>query len=174
MTQEKKPNLKGLDFSVEKYLESRKNNVNKEDEHSIEFTEEINGVTYLNDSKATRVTRTKHTLETIDVPVLLILGGNDQENDYVILSQMIRDKVKAIIYLGEESEKVLKYFLEEYILFIKSDSLKDAVQYAHQYSSEGDVVLFSPACPSDKEFDNFKSRGTEFKRLVNNLIPKNN
>ena len=100
MTQEKKQQTHTND-SIEKYLESRKNSyINNDDEHSLEYTADINGVTYLNDSKATRVTRTKHSLESIGATVLLIIGGNDQENDYVILSQMVRDKIKTIIYLG--------------------------------------------------------------------------
>ena len=154
------------DESIEKYLEARRNSSSNEDEHCLEYAGEINGVTYLNDSKSTRVTRTKYSLESIDAPVILILGGNDADNDYVILSQMVRDKVKAIVYLGANPDKVLCHYMEEYLFFIKVSSLREAVKISGLYSAKGEVVLFSPACPDDKEFDNYKSRGKEFKKLL--------
>lgn len=173
MSSEQKENTYSNDL-IEKLLESRRNTSNNDDEHCLEYAGDINGVTYLNDSKSTRVTRTKHSLESIDAPVILIIGGNDQENDYYILSQMVRDKVKAIIYLGTDNDKILRHFIEEYMLFIKVDSIKEAVQYSNHYSVKGEVVLFSPACANDKEFDNYKTRGRAFKKFVNDLNPKEN
>lgn len=158
------------DELIEKYLEARRTNSGNEDEHCLEYAAEINGVTYLNDSKSTRVTRTKYSLESVDAPVILILGGNDKDNDYVVLSQMIRDKVKAIIYLGLESDKILRHFMEEYMFFVKAGSLREAVKISSLYGVKGEVVLFSPACPDDREFDNYKTRGAAFKQLLNELV----
>ncbi len=98
MSSQQNQKLYSNDESIEKYLESRRNTPSNEGDHCLEYAGEVNGVTYLNDSRSTRVTRTKHSLESIDAPVILIIGGDDDHNDYSVLSQMVRDKVKAIIY----------------------------------------------------------------------------
>lgn len=155
--------------SIERYLESRRNASHNEGDHCLEYAGEVNGVTYLNDSRSTRVTRTKHSLESIDAPVILIVGGDDSENDYSVLSPMVRDKVKAVFYLGDDNDVILRHFIEDYMLFVKVYSLDEAVKYSGFYGRKGEVVLFSPACVEDRQFENYRDRGNAFKLFVNNL-----
>ncbi|MFL5763492.1 MAG: glutamate ligase domain-containing protein [Bacteroidia bacterium] len=140
-----------------------------EDDHQMEFVDEINEIAYINDSRSIRVTATRNALEAIETSVVLILGGDDRDNDYALLSQQVKQKVVAIIYLGGHSDKILKCYSSHRMLFSKAADLKEAVQIASCYALSGDVVLFSPACPSYQAFDNYKSRGNEFKNIVKKL-----
>ncbi|MCX6295840.1 MAG: hypothetical protein NTX97_07195 [Bacteroidetes bacterium] len=140
-----------------------------EDDHQLEFVEEVNGVAFINDSRSIRLTATRNALESIETSVVLIVGGNDKDNDYSILAQQVREKVVAIVYLGSYSDKILKYYSSHKMLFAKASSIKEAVQISSAYAMSGDVVLFSPACPSFHAFDNYKNRGNEFKEIVRNL-----
>ena len=150
-------------------LVSRERVRSAEDDHQLEFVDEINGVLYINDSKSIRVTSTRYSLEAIETPVLLILGGDDRENDYSLLGQQIKQKVIAVIYLGESSDKFLKYFAEQKMFFAKATSIRESIQIASAFARSGDAVLFSPACPSYQERDNYKSRGNDFKSVVKSL-----
>lgn len=140
-----------------------------EDDHQLEFVDEINGITYINDSKSIRLTATRNALEAIGTSVVLIIGGEDRDNDYSVLAKQIRQKVVAVIYLGEHTDKILKFFSSHKMLFAKVSTLKESVQVASAYALSGDVVLFSPACPSYHSFDNYKNRGNEYKSIVKNL-----
>jgi UDP-N-acetylmuramoylalanine--D-glutamate ligase len=140
-----------------------------EDDHQLEFVDEINGIAYINDSRSIRMTATRNALEAIETSVVLIIGGDDRDNDYSVLAQQIRQKVVAIIYLGSHSDKVLKCYSSHRMLFSKAFDLKEAVQIASCYAMSGDVILFSPACPSYHAFDNYKNRGNEFKGIVKGL-----
>jgi len=150
-------------------LLSRNRVRSSEDDHQLEFVEEISGVAFINDSKSIRLTATRNALEAIETSVVLIIGGDDRDNDYSVISQQIKQKVVALVYLGNYSDKILKYYSSHNMLFGKASTIKEAVQIAAAYSLSGDVVLFSPACPSYHAYDNYKNRGNEFKDVVKKL-----
>lgn len=148
---------------------SRERVRSSEDDHHMEFVDEISGIAYINDSKSIRLTATRNSLEAVETAVVLIIGGDDRDNDYSVLAQQIKQKVVAVIYLGDQSDKILKHYSNHSMLFAKAVSIKEAVQLSSAYAKSGDVVLFSPACPSYQAFDNYKNRGNEFKELVKKL-----
>ncbi|MCH2044679.1 MAG: UDP-N-acetylmuramoyl-L-alanine--D-glutamate ligase [Saprospiraceae bacterium] len=134
--------------------------------HRLEKVVEINGVTYINDSKATNVDATYYALDAMDSPVVWIVGGVDKGNDYSRLYDLVRQKVRAIICLGRDNSKILKGFegIHEYIL--ETSSIPEAIKVASLYAESGDKVLLSPACASFDLFKNYKDRGEQFKQLL--------
>ena len=140
-----------------------------EDDHHMEFVDEVKGITFINDSRATRLTATRNSLESVGSKVVLITGGNDGDNDYSVFFKQVKDKVTAIIYLGNDSDKILKHYSRHSMLFTKAGSVKEAVYAANAYAESGDIVLFSPACQHCAEFDNYKTRGNEFKKIVREI-----
>lgn len=124
-------------------------------EHRLEPVATINGVEWINDSKATNVNSTWYALEAMKRPVVLILGGKDKGNDYSEILPLVREKVKAIVAMGKDNAKITAYFGENTTLpVIDTHSLADAVEACRGLASEGDTVLLSPCCAS---FDLFKS-----------------
>ena len=109
-------------------LLSRDRVLSSEDDHQLEFVDEINAVTFINDSKSIRLTATRNALESIKTSVVLIVGGEDSDNDYSILSQQVKQKVVAIVYLGTSSEKILNSYSSHKMLFAKALTIKEAVQ----------------------------------------------
>ena len=150
-------------------LLSRNRVRSSEDDHQLEFVDEINGIAFINDSKSIRLTATRNALEAIETSVVLIIGGDDRENDYSAIAQQIKQKVIAVVYLGNYGDKILKYYSSHKMLFAKASTIKEAVQISAAYAMSGDVVLFSPACPSYHSYDNYKNRGNEFKDVVRGL-----
>ena len=146
-------------------LLNRQQIVPSDDNHQVEFVAEINGVSYVNDSKSIRLTSTRNSLELLKTPVVLIVGGDDRTNDYSVLSKQIKEKVISIIYLGSDNDQIFKHYSANYMLFSKSETIEEAVQIAAAYAKSGDTVLFSPAC----EHTDYKNRGNKFKAAVNNL-----
>ena len=140
-----------------------------EDDHQMEFVDEINGIAYVNDSKSIRLSATRNSLEAIETSVVLIVGGNDADNDYSVLARQIKEKVIAIVYLGKYSNAILQHYSKHPMLFAKANSIREAIQISSAYAKSGDVVLFSPACEAYKEFDNYKKRGNEFKAAIKQL-----
>jgi len=161
--------LKNYRDKLNQQLFSRQRVRSSEDDHQLEFVDEVNGIAYINDSKSIRVTATRNALEAIETSVVLIIGGDDRDNDYSLLAQQVKQKVVAIIYLGSYSDKILKCYSSHRMLFSRASDLKEAVQVASCYALSGDVILFSPACPSYDAFDNYKNRGNEFKNLVREM-----
>jgi len=161
--------LKNYHSKLDLTLLSRERVRTSEDDHHMEFVDEINGIAYVNDSKSIRVTATRNSLEAIETSVILIVGGDDQELDYSILAKQIKEKVVAIIYLGNNPNNILQHFSKHYMLFAKADNINEAVQFGSMYGQSGDVVLFSPACSKQNEHDNYKKRGNEFKCAVKKL-----
>ena len=161
--------IKSYHDKLNQSLVSRERVRSSEDDHQLEFVDEIDGVVYINDSKSTRITSTRYSLEAIETGVLLIVGGDDRENDYSILAQQIKQKVVSVIYLGEQVDKILKHYSGHKMLFAQATSIKESVQIASSYARSGDAVLFSPACPSYQEHDNYKNRGNDFKSLIKSL-----
>ncbi|MCS6987948.1 MAG: UDP-N-acetylmuramoyl-L-alanine--D-glutamate ligase [Chloroherpetonaceae bacterium] len=137
-------------------------------EHRIEFVRELNGVQFINDSKATTVNALWYALDTIPAPIILIAGGRDKGNDYAKVEPLVKEKVKLVVAIGESREKVAEAF-GKLTKVVKADTLDDAVRAASREAIKGDTVLLSPACASFDMFANFEERGETFKRLVGNL-----
>ncbi len=137
-------------------------------EHRLEFVREIDGITFINDSKGTNVGAVVKSLESFDGPVVLIAGGRDKDGDFTGLRPLIRDKVKALVLIGEARDKITKAVGDSTEIFI-GNSLGEAVAKAKELASPGDVVLLSPACASFDMFRDFEHRGRQFKELVGNL-----
>jgi len=136
--------------------------------HRLEFVRELNGVKFINDSKATNVNSVWYALESFGESIILIAGGRDKGNDYARLYDFVRQKVKAMVLIGEAAEKMNYEFHDKTNTF-RASSMEEAVQRASNLAEAGDVVLLSPACASFDMFDNYEHRGEVFKRTVNAL-----
>lgn len=134
-------------------------------EHRLEFVREVDGVRFINDSKGTNVGAVVKSLESFDEPVILIAGGRDKDGDFSVLKPLVRDKVKALILIGEAGEKIKKA-IGDSTRIIMEDSLRNAVSRAREIASPGDAVLLSPACASFDMFRDFEHRGRQFKAIV--------
>ncbi len=138
-------------------------------EHRMEFVVTIRGVDFINDSKATNVNSTWFALESMPKPTVLILGGVDKGNDYGMLLELVREKVKAIVCLGKDNAKIHTVFEGEVPVIIDTENATDAVESAFRLATPGDVVLLSPACASFDLFNNYEDRGNQFKQAVRAL-----
>jgi UDP-N-acetylmuramoylalanine--D-glutamate ligase len=138
-------------------------------EHRMENVMTIRGVQFINDSKATNVNSTWYALENMTRPVILILGGVDKGNDYSLIMDMVKEKVKAIVCLGKDNTKIHKAFGNEVEVMVNTDNAIDAVKASFHLASKGDVVLLSPACASFDLFSNYEDRGKQFKDAVREL-----
>jgi UDP-N-acetylmuramoylalanine--D-glutamate ligase len=136
-------------------------------EHRMEYVSMIRGVEFINDSKATNVNSTWYALESMTKPTILILGGVDKGNDYSLLADMVKEKVKAIICLGIDNKKIHEAFPDN--VMVDAASAPEAVQMSFHLANKGDVVLLSPACASFDLFKNYEDRGNQFKQAVRNL-----
>lgn len=136
-------------------------------EHRLERVRTLNGVDYINDSKATSVNAAWYALESQTQPVVWIVGGVDKGNDYGMIRDLVKQKVKAIIMLGKDVAKIEAAFRGEVpALLHAEDSMEQAVQLAARQTTSGDVVLLSPACASFDLFKNYEERGQKFKEAV--------
>ena len=124
---------------------------------------------FINDSKATNVNSTWFALESMTKPVILILGGVDKGNDYSLIMDMVKEKVKAIVCLGTDNTKIHKAFGNDGGSDSEYDNAVDAVQASFHLATKGDVVLLSPACASFDLFTNYEDRGKQFKAAVKEL-----
>ena len=140
--------------------------------HRMEFVREIDGVRYINDSKATNVNAVWYALDSFREPIILIAGGRDKGNDYAGLRGLVRERVKAVIGIGESAEKVVRELGRDAPDRRRAHSMEEAIAQAHGIAEAGDVVLLSPACASFDMFENFEDRGDTFKRLVHSLRPR--
>lgn len=138
-------------------------------EHRMEYVATVKGVTYINDSKATNINSTWFALESMSQPTLLILGGVDKGNDYSILKSLVQEKVKAIICLGLDNQKLHDEFRDTGIKMADARSAEEAVKLAYHFAQSGDAVLLSPACASFDLFKNYEDRGIQFKNAVKAL-----
>ena len=137
--------------------------------HRLELVAKVGGVEFLNDSKATNVNSTWYALESMNKPVIWIAGGVDKGNDYDVLTEMVKEKVKAVICLGENNLRLHEAFSKHVDLIVNTMSAGEAVRIGHHLSEKGDVVLLSPACASFDLFENYEDRGNQFKLAVRNL-----
>ena len=138
-------------------------------EHRLEKVLKIQNVQYINDSKATNVNAVYYALDSMDSPTVWILGGVDKGNDYTELLSLVNEKVKAIICLGADTEKIKDTFSGTVDLFAETMTMSAAVKMAYELADKGDNVLLSPACASFDLFDNYEDRGRQFKAAVRRL-----
>ncbi len=138
-------------------------------EHRLEHVLKINKVQYINDSKATNVNATYYALESMDAPTVWIVGGEDKGNNYEELFSFVNEKVKAIICLGVDNEKLMKTFGGMVDIIVETQFMAEAVKVAYKITEAGDAVLLSPACASFDLFQNYEDRGRQFKNAVRNL-----
>jgi UDP-N-acetylmuramoylalanine--D-glutamate ligase len=138
-------------------------------EHRLENVAKIYGVEYINDSKATNINATFYALECMDKQTVWIVGGVDKGNDYNDLLPLVREKVKAIVCLGLDNDKIKNMFSNVVDIIVETAGAEEAVKVAHKLSEKGDAVLLSPACASFDLFENYEDRGRQFKAAVHSL-----
>ena len=160
---------------VAKMLKIRKETIRKSMEsfdsvpHRLEKVAKIKGVQYINDSKATNVNATFYALESLNAPAVWIVGGVDKGNNYMELMPFVHEKVKAIVCLGINNEKIIEAFGNIVDIMVETENMTDAVKTASRLAESGDIVLLSPCCASFDLFKNYEDRGNQFKNEVRNL-----
>jgi len=137
--------------------------------HRMEPVATVRGVEFVNDSKATNVNSTWYALESMTKPTILILGGVDKGNDYTLLHDLVKEKVKAIVCMGTDNRKIHEAFQSICPVIVNTGSAQEAVYASFRLASKGDVVLLSPACASFDLFKNYEDRGDQFKLAVREL-----
>ena len=135
----------------------------------MESVATVNGIQYINDSKATNVNSCWYALQCMNKPTVLIIGGKDKGNDYSEIEQLVNDKVKAMIFLGADNTKLIEYFSHLEKPFKEAKSMNEAIEEATDMAEKGDVVLLSPCCASFDLFKSYEDRGEQFKKCVKNL-----
>ncbi|MDD6210828.1 MAG: UDP-N-acetylmuramoyl-L-alanine--D-glutamate ligase [Bacteroidales bacterium] len=138
-------------------------------EHRLERVTRVKGVEYINDSKATNVNSCWYALQSMQTPVVLILGGTDKGNDYTEIEALVCEKVKAIICLGVDNTKLHSFFDGKVPQMTDALSMQEAVDKAYSLAEKGDTVLLSPCCASFDLFKSYEDRGTQFKECVRAL-----
>ena len=138
-------------------------------EHRMEVLPLVRGVEFINDSKATNVNSTWYALESMTKPTVLILGGIDKGNDYSLIRDLVKEKVKAIVCLGLDNRKIHEAFMDDVPVIVNTSSAREAVHTAFRLANKGDAVLLSPACASFDLFKNYEDRGRQFKEAVREL-----
>ena len=137
--------------------------------HRLEFIANINGVDFINDSKATNVEAVRYALGSFDEPIVWIAGGQDKGNDYSEIKKLVAEKVKALVCLGADNQKLYDNFAKVVEVISMTDDVSTAANMALEYANKSDVVLFSPACASFDLFNNYAERGDLFKAAVEEL-----
>lgn len=138
-------------------------------EHRLERFLRVHNIEFINDSKATNVNSVWYALESMTTPVVWIVGGVDKGNDYSMLYDLVKEKVKAIVCLGKDNSKIISAFESMGKEIVDTKSMEEAVRSAYFLSQKGDTVLLSPACASFDLFKNYEERGHQFKEIVRNL-----
>lgn len=138
-------------------------------EHRLEFVANIHGIEFINDSKATNINSAWYALESVNKKIVWIAGGIDKGNDYSKLFELVRQKVKAIICLGIDNEKLIDAFKDKVEIITETGSAEEAVSMAYYLARKGETVLLSPACASFDLFENYEDRGRKFKAAVKSL-----
>ncbi|SNT24112.1 UDP-N-acetylmuramoylalanine--D-glutamate ligase [Ekhidna lutea] len=156
-----------MEVPMEMVLKGLKNFKNAP--HRLEFVKEIDGAAYINDSKATNVDSVYYALDGVKGDIIWIAGGIDKGNDYTQIEKLVKKKVKGLICMGKDNRALTSYFGSKLNKIAEVDSVKKAIDQAHEWAEEGDVVLLSPACASFDLFSNYEDRGDKFKRAVNKL-----
>ena len=139
-------------------------------EHRLEYVATVDGVRYINDSKATNVNSCWYALESMPQNTVLILGGKDKGNDYSEIEALVSKKVKAIVCMGKDNSKLLDYFGGKVAEIRDTHSLDEAVKACAEIAVDGDTVLLSPCCASFDLFSSYEDRGRQFKEAVRNML----
>lgn len=137
-------------------------------EHRLEWVRNLNGVDFVNDSKGTNVGSVCKSLNTFDRPIILIVGGKDKDTDFSPLKNLMKEKVKHLVLIGETRNK-FKGILNGSFGYEEGETLEEAVNMARAKAEDGDIVLLSPGCASFDMFKDYMDRGTRFKTIVKNL-----
>jgi UDP-N-acetylmuramoylalanine--D-glutamate ligase len=137
--------------------------------HRLEHVARIQGIEFINDSKATNVNSTWYALESINTPIVWIAGGVDKGNDYSMLTQLVKDRVRAIVCLGTDNSKIHEAFGNVVDIIVNTASAKEAAEVSYHLGKKGDTVLLSPACASFDLFKNYEDRGQQFMDAVKEL-----
>ena len=138
-------------------------------EHRLEKVAVNNGVLYINDSKATNVNSCWYALQSMRTPTILILGGKDKGNDYTEIESLVKEKVKALVFMGVDNSKLHEFFDYMNIPTKDAGSMEEAVSHCKEFAKDGDTVLLSPCCASFDLFNSYDDRGDHFKKCVKNL-----
>ena len=138
-------------------------------EHRLESVGKVHGIEFINDSKATNINSTWYALECTKAPMVWIVGGVDKGNDYNMVTEMVKDKVKAIVCLGKDNAKIIKAFSGVVDTIVETTTAQEAVNAAYHIGKQGDTVLLSPACASFDLFESYEDRGRQFKAAVRDL-----
>jgi len=138
-------------------------------EHRLEFVAKVNGIEFINDSKATNINSAWFALESMESPTVWIVGGVDKGNDYSELTALVREKVKAIVCLGTDNQKIIEAFSGIVETIVEAKSAVEAVAYGYRLAKKDEIVLLSPACASFDLFENYEDRGNQFKQAVRML-----
>jgi UDP-N-acetylmuramoylalanine--D-glutamate ligase len=138
-------------------------------EHRMEFVAKVNGIEFINDSKATNINAAWFALESMEKPTVWIVGGVDKGNDYSELQDLVAQKVKAIVCLGLENQKIIEAYKDKVEVIVEAKSAHEAVAFAYQLAKTNDAVLLSPACASFDLFTSYEDRGQQFKQAVRML-----
>ena len=138
-------------------------------EHRMEFVAKVNGIEFINDSKATNINAAWFALESMDKPTIWIVGGVDKGNDYSELAELVAQKVKSIVCLGEDNQKIIDAFKGKVEVIVEANTAHEAVAFAYQLARKDETVLLSPACASFDLFANYEDRGQQFKKAVRML-----
>ncbi|HML70700.1 MAG TPA: UDP-N-acetylmuramoyl-L-alanine--D-glutamate ligase [Macellibacteroides fermentans] len=138
-------------------------------EHRLEKVARVRGVDYINDSKATNVNSCWYALQSMNTPVVLILGGTDKGNDYTEIEELVINKVHSLIFLGVDNTKLHAFFDGKVPVIEDAQSMEEAISKAYKLANKGDTVLLSPCCASFDLFKNYEDRGNQFKACVLNL-----
>jgi len=138
-------------------------------EHRLEFVAKVHGIEFINDSKATNINSTWFALESMEKPTVWIVGGVDKGNNYDELKELVKAKVKAIICLGVENQKIIDSFSDVVETIVEASTAVEAVGFGYQLAKKDETVLLSPACASFDLFENYEDRGNQFKAAVRQL-----
>jgi UDP-N-acetylmuramoylalanine--D-glutamate ligase len=155
-----------VDIRNENLRNSFQNYFNRD--HRLQFVASIQNVDFVDDAKAENINSTWYALEDMIKPVIWITGGNDMNCDYSKLSDLVRNKVKCIVYMGDNIDSILDNFQGLVDKIIVGNSMEDSVLKAFDNSIRGDVILLSPACP-DNNYESFNEKGISFKKAVNKV-----
>lgn len=165
--------MKPINQSVERALENKLVEARKETmrrlgdiEHRLEFVDEVNGVEFVNDAKATDINSTWYSIDCMDRPIVWIVSSSQYEDDYALFDEIDAKKVRALIIMGTAKEEMKKAFENRIELIGHVNTMNEAVAHAILISEEGDVVLFSPACSDYDNFKHYKEAGQQFRKAV--------
>lgn len=138
-------------------------------EHRLEYVATVRNIVFINDSKATNVNSCWYALQSMKSPVVLILGGTDKGNDYSEIEELVKEKVRVLIFMGIDNTALHQYFDGKVDTIVDVNSMEKAVEESYKHAHEGDIVLLSPCCASFDLFKNYEDRGTQFKDCVRKL-----